>query len=155
MDEFLKIFSVFLACIFFFVKVGVPTAVVVFKYNFIKVFIVTCAGGITGNIIFTYLSASIIKGIHNYRVRKHKIHQKVVFKKSNRRIIKIKQKFGLAGLAFITPLISMPIGAFVAEKFYRDKKKVIVYLSVSVAFWSVAIYFILLFFHDSVRGWLS
>jgi hypothetical protein len=154
MDEFLKIFSVFIACIFVFVKLGVPTAVVLFKYNFIKVMAVTWSGGITGSVIFTYLSASIIKGIHNWRVKRHKIHTKKVFKKSNRRIIRIKQKFGLAGIAFITPLISMPIGAFVAEKFYRDKKKVIIYLSVSVIFWSLTIYFILYLFHDSLKGWL-
>lgn len=152
MAEFLKIFSVFITCIFFFVKLGMPTAVIVFKYNFIKVFVVTCAGGITGNVIFTYLSASIIKWVHDYKVRKDKFHKKIVFKKSTRRIIKIKHRFGLVGIAFITPLISMPIGAFVAEKFYKKKGKVILYLSISVMFWSVALYFILLMFHGSLKG---
>lgn len=154
MDEFLKILSVFVACIFIFVKVGVPTAVVLFKYNFVKVMAVTWTGGITGSVIFTYLSAGIIKGIHNYRVRKHKMHKRKTFTKGNRRIIRIKTRFGLAGIAFITPLISMPIGAFVAEKFYRDKKKVIIYLSASVIFWSLAIYFLLYLFHDTFKGWL-
>lgn len=148
MAEFLKIFSVFITCIFFFVKIGVPSAVVMFKYNFIKVFIVTFLGGLTANIGFTYLSASIIRAIHNYRVKKGVIHKKVVFTKRNRRIIKIKNKFGLAGIALLTPLLSMPIGAFVAEKFFKDKKKVIMYLSGSVILWIVGIYLVMYFFHE-------
>lgn len=148
MAEFLKIASVFLTCIFFFVKIGVPSAVVLFKYNFLKIFIVTFSGGFTANVLFTYLSASILKWIHNYRLKRGKIHTKVVFTKRNRKIIKIKNKFGLAGIAFLTPLLSMPIGAFVAEKFYKDKKKVIFYLSISVIAWILGIYLIMFFFHN-------
>ncbi len=154
MAEFLKIFSVFITCTFFFVKLGMPTAVIVFKFNFLKVFLVSCSGGITGNVIFTYLSASILKWRHDYKVKKNKFHKKIVFSKSTRRIIRIKQRFGLAGVAFITPIISQPIGAFFAEKFFKDKKKVIIYLSISVIFWSVALYFILLIFQNSLKGWL-
>lgn len=154
MAELLKILSVFLTCTFFFVKLGVPTAVIVFKYDFIKVMLVSCAGGITGNIIFTYLSASILKWTHAYRLRQNKHHKRVVFKASTRRIIRIKQRFGLAGIAFITPIISQPIGAFFAEKFFKDKKKVILYLSVSVVFWALALYFFLSMFHSHLKGWL-
>ncbi|MGZ3900701.1 MAG: hypothetical protein ACXVPO_20640 [Bacteroidia bacterium] len=152
MAEFLKIFSVFITSVFFFVKLGVPTAVIVFKYNFLKVFIVTCSGGITSNIIFTYLSGFILKKIHDYKVRKNKFHRKKVFKKSTRRIIRIKQKFGLTGVAFITPLIGQPIGAFFAEKFYKNKKKIIIYLSVSVMMWCVVIYLFLYFVHHGINA---
>lgn len=153
MAEFLKILSVFLTCTFFFVKLGVPTAVIVFKYNFLKVFLVSCAGGITGNIIFTYLSASILKWMNAYKLSKNKDHKQIIFTKSTRRFVNIKRRFGLTGLALITPLISQPIGAFFAEKFFKDKKKVILYLSASVVLWSVMLYFILLLFHDHLQAW--
>ncbi|MBI2721545.1 MAG: hypothetical protein HYX39_05170 [Bacteroidetes bacterium] len=110
---------------------------------------VTFAGGLTANIIFTYLSASILKWIHNYRLKKGIIHVRIIFTKRNRKIIRIKQKFGLAGIAFLTPLLSMPIGAFVAEKFYKDKRKVIIYLSISVIFWITSIYGVLFLIHCS------
>lgn len=152
MPELLKILSVFLTCTFFFVKLGVPSAIILFKYNFLKVMLVSCAGGITGNIIFTNLSASILKWMHIYREKRN--IQKKSFTKTTRRMIRIKQRFGLAGIAFITPIISQPIGAFFAEKFFKDKKKVILYLSVSVIFWAMALYFILLIFHDQLKGWL-
>lgn len=128
-----------------------PTAVVVFKYNFIKVILVACSGGITGNIIFTNLSAAILRWMDNYRDKRN-IHKKI-FTKSTRRMIRIKQRFGLAGIAAITPLISQPIGAFFAEKFFKDKKKVILYLSVSVVVWSIGLYFILYLFHDQLKAW--
>jgi len=128
-----------------------PTAVVVFKYNFIKVILVAGSGGIFGNIIFTNLSAAILRWIENYR-EKRNIHKKV-FTKTTRRMIRIKQRFGLAGIAAITPLISQPIGAFFAEKFFKDKKKVILYLSVSVIIWAIGLYCILYLFHDQLKAW--
>jgi hypothetical protein len=154
MAEFLKILSVFFTCLFFFGKLGVPTAVVLFKYNFWKVMLVSIAGGVSGNIIFTNLSAGIIKWRHNFRLKRGKIHRKKIFTRFNRRIIKIKQRFGLAGIAFITPMIGMPVGALLAERFFKDKKRVIFYLSISVVFWALTIYLFLLMFHSSLTGWL-
>lgn len=151
MAEFLKIFSVFITCTFFFVKLGLPTAVIVFKYNFVKVILVSCAGGITGNIIFTNLSAVILKWTHAYREKRD--IKKQIFSKATRRMIRIKQRFGLAGIAAITPLISQPIGAFFAEKFFKDKTKVVLYLSVSVIIWAIGLYFILYLFHDQLKAW--
>ena len=152
MAEFLKILSVFVTCTFFFVKVGVPSAVIFFKYNFVKSMLVSCAGGITGNIIFTNLSATLLNWTHAYREKRN--IKKKIFTKTTRRMIRIKHRFGLAGIALITPIISQPIGAFFAEKFFKDKKKIILYLSVSVVLWAHALYFIIYLFHDSLKGWL-
>jgi hypothetical protein len=69
-------------------------------------------------------------------------------------MIRIKHRFGLVGIAFITPIISQPIGAFFAEKFFKNKKKVILYLSISVVFWAIALYVLLFMFHDQLKGWL-
>jgi Sec-independent protein secretion pathway component TatC len=70
-------------------------------------------------------------------------------------VIRIKQRFGLVGIAFITPVIlSTPVGAFLADRFYKDKKKVILYLSFSTVFWALALYCLLYFFQDQVKGWL-
>ena len=154
MAEFWKFVTVFLTCAFAFGKLGIPTAVAVFKFNFVKVMLASWSGGITGNIIFTYLSAGIIKVIHNYRVKRNLIHKKRIFTKFNRRVIRIKQKFGLTGIALITPIVGTPVGAFLAERFFRHKRKVIIYLSLSVMLWSVTLYFLIVLFYDSLKGWL-
>jgi hypothetical protein len=150
MAELAKILSVFVTCTFFFVKLGVPAAYLAFQPNFLKAMLVSCSGGIAGNIIFTYLSAFFVKCMKVYR-KKNNIKKKV-FTTANRRIIKVKQRFGLAGIAFITPIISQPIGAFFAEKFFKDKRKVILYLSVSVVFWAFTIYFILYLLHGGIKN---
>lgn len=155
MTDLLKIFSVFLTCALAFGKIGFPTAFIVFDQNFPRVILVSCAGGIAGNILFTYLSAGILKWRHNFRARRNKIHSKKIFTKFNRKVIKIKQRFGLAGIAFITPMfLSTPVGAFLAERFFKDKRKIILYLSASTILWAFILYFVFLFFHDSFKGWL-
>ena len=127
-----------------------------FEFNFLKSFLVAVGGGIMGNIVFTYLSAAIIKAIHDFRVKRNLIHRKRIFTKFNRRVIYVKQRFGLAGIAFITPIfLSTPVGAFLAERFFKKKGKIIIYLSVATIFWGFAMYLILLFFHDSLKGWLT
>jgi len=154
MTYFFKILSVFLICSFA-LKIGFPTTFYLLDQNFLHVILVACGGGIAGNILFTNLSAALLKAIHNFTAKRGLIHRKKVFTSFNRRVIRVKQKFGLAGIAFITPiLLSTPIGAFLAERFFKDKKKIIVYLSLATVFWSFALYFILLVFHESLKGWL-
>jgi hypothetical protein len=154
MNELLKILSVFLTCSFAF-KIGFPTAMIAFEMNFVKVILVTCGGGIAGNILFTYISAAIIRAIHNFRAKRNLIHKKKIFNKFNRRVIRVKQRFGLAGIAFITPMfLSTPVGAFIAERFYRDKKKIILYLCISTVLWAFSLYFIITLFYDFFKGWL-
>jgi hypothetical protein len=155
MGNFLKILSVFITCSFAF-KIGFPAVAYLFELSFFKTMIVACGGAIFGNIVFTYFSAALIKAIHRFRAKRNLIHRRKIFTRFNRRIIRVKQRFGLAGIAFITPiLLSTPLGAFLAERFYKDKKKIIIYLSAASLFWAIALYLILLFFHDSVKGWLT
>lgn len=154
MAEFLKILTVILLCSFFFSKLGMPAAVILFKFNFLKVFIVSCIGGIGGSIFYVFLSAALLKWWDNYKDKKFASKKKTYFTKSNRRIIRIKNRFGLTGIAILTPLIlSIPLGAFLAERFYKKKSQVIAYLSVSVMITSVVFYFIYYFFYDNLKGW--
>lgn len=155
MAEFLKMLSVFLACAIVFGKIGMPSAMVVFEYNFLKVFLISTAGGIVGNTFFVFFTNAILKWIHNYRVKKHKIHSRKIFTRFNRGIIKVKSRFGLTGIALITPpLLSAPLGAFLAVRFFKNKAKILAYLSVSVMLWSIILYFLILWFRDSLNGWL-
>jgi len=136
-------------------KIGFPATFMVLRNNFLEVILVTITGGIAGNFFFTYLSAALLKALHNYRAKRHLIHRKPIFTTFNRRVIRIKQRFGLAGIAFVTPIfLSTPVGAFLAERFFRDKKKIFIYLSIATVFWSFALYFICLFFYDSLKGWI-
>ena len=149
-----KYISVFLACTFFFSKMGMPAAVYAFDYNYLQCILTSCSGAIFSTIFFTYLSDGIIKWWDKLKDKWiTKKGPKKHFTKSNRRIIRIKNRFGLIGIAALTPiLLSIPLGAFLAERFYKDKKKVIIYISIATFFWSNALYFIFLLFYKGYKA---
>lgn len=156
-SEIWKFISAALACTISLSKIGIPAVIAIYKYNFIMALLSSCTGAIFGTVVFTYLFAGILKWWDKLKDRWFASkHPKKIFTKSNRRIIRIKHRFGLTGIAILTPIfLSIPIGAFLAERFYKDKKKVIIYLSISAIFWCIALYFIFLFFYDTFKSWFD
>ncbi len=156
-NEIGKFISAALACTISLSKIGIPAVIAIYKYNFVLALLSSCTGAIFGTVVFTYLFAGILKWWDKLKDRWFASkHPKKIFTKANRRIIRIKHRFGLTGIAILTPIfLSIPIGAFLAERFYKDKKKVIFYLSVSAIFWCITLYFIFLFFYDTFKSWFS
>ncbi len=71
-------------------------------------------------------------------VEKKTVPKPKVFTKRNRKLVTIWRRYGLMGIAFITPVvISIPIGTIVACRLVHDKKKIFLYMFVSIMFWSV------------------
>jgi membrane protein DedA with SNARE-associated domain len=67
------------------------------------------------------------------------------FSQGNRRFVTIWKKYGLAGVAFLTPLLLTPIGGTIlAVAFGSPKDRVLIYMFISGSVWatifSVAIY---------------
>lgn len=99
------------------------------------------ASGTFGIIVFMFLSTGILKIWNWIKIKtglfKRKKPRKK-FSKRSRRAVKIKNKYGLFGIAALTPIvISIPIGVFIAMRYYKNKKKVFLYMFLSVVFWSV------------------
>jgi hypothetical protein len=131
-----------------------PTAVTLFKFNYFKAVITSCAGAIFSTVVFTYLSDVILKWWDKLKNRFiTNTGPKKKFTKTNRLIIRIKHRFGLAGIAALAPfIISIPLGTFLGERFYKDKKKVILYISVSTFLWSNILYVVYYFIYHSARS---
>lgn len=153
-SEIWKYISVFLSSTLFFSKIGMPTAVTLFKFHYFKVIITSCAGAIFSTVVFTYLSDVILKWWDKLKDRFFtKKGPKKKFTKTNRLVIKIKRRFGLAGIAALAPfIISIPLGAFLGERFYKDKRKVIIYISVSTILWSNILYVVYYLLYHSVKS---
>ena len=50
----------------------------------------------------------------------------------------IWKKYGLFGIALLTPvIISIPIGTIIASRLVPDKKKVFLYMLISISVWSI------------------
>lgn len=120
-------------------------------FNYIQTIIYTTIGGILGVFFFFFLSNIIIRLYKKHldipikkffsRFRKTKklviVKTKRKFTRKNKFIIFLKSKLGMLGLAFLTPtILSIPLGTFLANKYFPNKKTILLYLSISVAIWS-------------------
>lgn len=69
---------------------------------------------------------------------------KNLFSKKNRRIVVIWKKYGLLGVAFLTPILLMPIGGtLIAASFGEKPLRIISFMFFSMLFWSITLtYFV-------------
>ena len=134
-----------------------PLAVLEFKFSFFETILWINIGGVIGIYFFAYLSGAInrwIQGLINQGRRKRGLEdkgrkKKKVFSKRNRRIVKIKQKYGFIGIAITTPLLlSIPIGVFLAVRYYPRRKSKYLYLIGSNIAWSFVYTAFYMFWQD-------
>jgi ABC-type antimicrobial peptide transport system permease subunit len=119
-------------------------------FGYIETLLITTIGGLIGVFFFFYLSSAImlmISKLSSHKSKQKPSKPKKKFTWKNKLIIHIKREYGLIGLAAVTPvLLSIPLGTFLAARFFSDQKKVIGYLSASVIVWSVIVSSVVIIF---------
>jgi hypothetical protein len=136
-----QIIAVFLMSTVKFGFGGVPLAVMVEKFPLFKAITITTAGGVTSAIIFANISDWVLKQWHRFRAKYFPYHEHKHVPES-KLTKKIREKWGLYGLAFFTPFIlSIPVGTLLSVHFYHDKQKVISYMIVSIIAWDLFFYY--------------
>ena len=122
--------------------------------NFIQTWLSTTAGGIVGVLVFFFLSRWLILlysrfFVYYFHRSKVKIYSILdlklpkfippkIFTRRNRLIVKAVRKYGLAGIVICTPvLLSIPLGTFLATRYYTSNRYLVYYLMGSVVFWSL------------------
>ena len=106
-------------------------------YNYTQIVFTLLTGGTTG-VIFFYYFTGWINGLLNKLFKSKK--KKKVFTKTNRRFIKIKNKYGLIGISALTPvLLSIPVGCFLASRFYKGERKTLPIMIAGIVFWSIVL----------------
>jgi len=105
----------------------------------LETFLVLFLGGIIGMVVFYYLGKLINNGVDFLFVwLKIKKTSKKKFTKSNRRIVFLKNKYGLVGITTLTPiLLSIPLGCFLASRFYEKKPNTIFIMLLGVIIWTI------------------
>ena len=147
LHNFSQIVIVFLLSAVKFGFGGVPLAVMIEKFPLFKAITITTAGGVCSAIAFAYLSEWILEKWHVFRKKYFPYHEHKNVPES-KMIKKIREKWGLYGLAFFTPFIlSIPIGTLLSVHFYRDKQKVISYMVVSIVAWDLFFYYFYIYFY--------
>jgi hypothetical protein len=113
-----------------------PSAVYISGYSYAETIIITIIGGALGVYGFYYGGSAFFAWFSN-RFSSSSSKPKKVFNKKNRIIIRVKNTYGLFGLAVLTPcLLSIPIGSVLAAKYYRHDRCTIPAFLTAVVFWS-------------------
>lgn len=117
-----------------------PVAIYVMKMSFAETLIYTNIGGIMGTLFSLFLSDTLIKMWNNYKSRKASPDKKKrkIFTKQNRRIVRLKSKYGLLGIVALSPVIlSIPLGSFLIVRYYGNKRRNILWQIMGQILWSV------------------
>lgn len=123
-----------------------------YKYALIAVL----TGGIGGFLFFYYISKPLNRWLillwprlcrvipnslksryHNWCTSKTVKKKKRVFTRKNRFISRMKRSYGFWGIIITTPvLLTIPIGAFLANKYYAQRRHTVLYMIISIISWA-------------------
>jgi hypothetical protein len=118
-----------------------------YKLNIITRLIGTVIGMMTTVVAFTFFGDWLRDKVINRFFKKKKKESTA----KKRKLLTLWAKYGLPGVAFLTPIVFTPIGgAIVAVSFRAPKKKILFYMLLSAIFWSFMINGILYFFGPDI-----
>jgi len=103
-------------------------------YLWWEILVITIGGAWLGIIIFYYFGKMIISFFNNKWKR---IPRK--FTKMNRFVIRVKSKWGLAGLVSIMGIISVPLCSLIAAAYFQENKRTIPALLTSAVIWAASL----------------
>lgn len=112
-----------------------PAAFLAAGYSPWLTIILNFFGGSFGSIFFLKLGQRIFSWWYGRFPRK----KQRLFSRSNRLLVQIKSNFGVFGIAFVLPIISVPISAILAAKYFMVNRRTILIFVGVCAFWSVLI----------------
>jgi hypothetical protein len=143
-EEIAKAVPIFFSSMFKFI-LG-PVGGYLAKLNMLTTILVTVGGMMTVVLAFAFFGDLIKKKIiSRFFPRKKRFTEK------NRKFVIIWRKYGLLGVAALTPVLFTPIGGtLLAIGFGSPRDKLIIYMFVSASLWSVVLTFIVYMFGNSV-----
>lgn len=138
--------------------VTLPYAMIIgieYKYAILAVI----GGGVGGFLFFYYVSKPLDRGIkciwpplcrlipsglklryNAYSQKRNTKQPKKIFSKQSRFLVRTKSTYGYWGIILATPVIlTIPIGAFLANKYYSHKRHVVLYMILSIIGWAAVL----------------
>jgi hypothetical protein len=135
---------------------GVPAALGIYNFNFAEALLFSFCAGTFGVWFWLYLSKQLFKIIDYFKGQyrgKHPKPKQKIFSKRSRKLASLKARYGLIGIAIITPVfLSIPVGTILAARIYKhDRRHVLMYLVASVAAWSLIFSSIITLLHTTLN----
>ncbi len=131
-----------------------PATGVILGFNFFEIWIICVLGATLSSATFYFASDFLMERTHKKKInlKQKAIEQglefieKKKFTKTNKFIVRLKNKLGLYGICFVVPLIlSIPIGSIIVAKFYGQFKKTFFLVFLGIVFnacWLTALAYI-------------
>jgi hypothetical protein len=143
-EEIAKAVPIFFSSMFKFI-LG-PVGGYLARLNMLTTILVTVGGMMTVVFAFAFFGDLIKRKIINrFFTRKKRFTEK------NRKFVIIWRKYGLLGVAALTPVLFTPIGGtLLAISFGSPRDKLIIYMFISASVWSVVLTFTVYMFGNSV-----
>ena len=133
MSELLEIIGWYLLSSVKFIFAAIPLLAGSSRY-WVYDMIIVALGGCTGVFVFTYLGGVISRYFARY-------HFFRISYKNLRRFVRLKNGYGLIGVALLTPIIiSIPVGCILSATFEHDKWRVIRLQTSAVLLWSILLF---------------
>ncbi len=112
-------------------------------FNFLESVAFGLTAGLLGNLVFIYageLLNRLFERIGNWLRKGKSKKPRKRFTKNTRRLVAVKSRYGLLGIALLTPLfLSIPVGAFLSVRYFHNKKKILLYQMASITIWTLLI----------------
>ena len=119
--------------------------------NIITTMIVTVAGTMTVVFAFAFFGDFL-----KQRLLKTFFQNEKKFTERNRRFIRIWRKYGLPGVALLTPVLLTPIGGTIlAVAFGAPRNKLILSMLISASIWSVVLTTVIYFFGNILPDFMQ
>jgi hypothetical protein len=148
-----------------------------YDFTFFETVFYCVVGGMLGVVAFSYFSVPLFEFWHWIQNKYHRLsskkehfippvadvdasikvkydyidkqsRNKKIFTKRNRKIVRIWTKYGLFGIALLTPIIlSIPLGTLIANSLESNRKKIVLYMFVSILFWSLTMTSLFAIYH--------
>lgn len=129
-----------------------PTLGYLARLNIFTTILVTIGGTMASVVLFTFFGTWLREKIMKRFERKNQKR----FTPNKRKIVTLWKKYGLAGVAILTPLLLTPIGGtVVAVSFGSPKQKILLYMLVSATVFAIGMSFAIYEFGDFVMPWLK
>lgn len=144
--HFLKYLPPFLLSMWKFV--GGPLAGLAANLSVLEITLLTSAGMMTTVVALTYAG----ERFRSYFTTSGRSRKE---KKTNSRVLKVWNKYGVPGVAFLTPLILTPIvGTLILVANKAQKKEIIVYMAISAILWAFVQTVFFKYFYEQIMGWI-
>lgn len=147
MEEILTLSFLFVFCATKFF-IAVP-AVLIAGYSYWETILISSSGGIAGFFVFFYIGEMKLVRLYLGKIIDWLLglfgislatKERKTFSKKTRFIVKVKGRYGIIGLALLTPSVfSIPLGSLIAARYFDDNKITIPVMLFSIVLWSFGI----------------